>query len=85
MPSAPLYAHRLEEAIEVLRSMNTDWVDRRTLEEILAVSKWTAWRLLKSCGAENGPGGALAIRRAELIGQYERITEFIETGSTGSE
>jgi hypothetical protein len=75
MPSAPLYAHRLAEAIEVLRSMAVDWIDRRTLGEILAVSKWTAWRILKACGAENGPGGALAIRRAELIERLVALKE----------
>ena len=75
MPSAPLYAHRLEEAIEVLRSLTADWIDRRTLEEILAVSKWTAWRLLKACGAREGPGGALAIGRVELIERLETLRE----------
>jgi hypothetical protein len=75
MPAAPLYVHRLEEAIAVLRSMNTDWIDRRTLEEILAVSKWTAWRLLKACGAGEGPGGALSIRRADLIERLEQLRD----------
>jgi hypothetical protein len=67
MPAAPLYAHRLEEAIDILRSSDAEWIDRRAFGEILAMSKWTAWRLLKACGAENGPGGALAIRRTQLI------------------
>jgi hypothetical protein len=75
MPSAPLYAHRLEEAIAVLGSMNTDWIDRRTLEEILAVSKWTAWRILKGCGAGEGPGGALSIRRTDLIERLGALRE----------
>jgi len=75
MPSAPFYAHRLEEAIEVLRSMDTHWIDRRTLEEILAVSKWTAWRILKACGAGDGPGGALAIGRTDLMARLERLRE----------
>jgi hypothetical protein len=55
--------------------MNTDWIDRRTLEEILAVSKWTAWRVLKACGAGEGPGGALAIARTELIARLEQLRE----------
>ena len=75
MPSAPLYAHRLAEAIETLSVLEIEWIDRRTLEEILAVSKWTAWRLMKACGASEGPGGALAIGRAELIGRLERLRE----------
>jgi hypothetical protein len=52
-----------------------DWIDRRTLEEILAVSKWTAWRLLKACGAGEGPGGALSIARADLIARLEALRE----------
>jgi hypothetical protein len=73
MPAAPLYAHRLAEAIDILRSLTAEWIDRRAFEEILAMSKWTAWRLLKACGAENGPGGALAIRRTDLIERLERL------------
>ncbi|HWE52882.1 MAG TPA: hypothetical protein VG273_24015, partial [Bryobacteraceae bacterium] len=73
MPAAPLYAHRLEEAIAILRSLDAEWIDRRAFEEILAMSKWTAWRLLKACGAENGPGGALAIRRTDLIERLETL------------
>lgn len=75
MPSAPLYAHRLGEAIAVLRSMNADWIDRRGFEEILAMSKWTAWRILKACGAEAGPGGALSIRRSDLIERLETLRQ----------
>lgn len=75
MSSAPLYAHRLAQAVEALSALEIDWIDRRTLGEILAVSKWTAWRLLKACGASEGPGGALAIRRAKLIRQLETLRE----------
>jgi len=82
MPSAPLYAHRLAEAVDVLRSMKTDWIDRRTLEEILAVSKWTAWRILKACEAAEGPGGALAIARTDLI---ERLQQLREDGRLSGE
>jgi hypothetical protein len=73
MPAAPLYAHRLEEAIDILHSLDAEWIDRRAFEEILAMSKWTAWRILKTCGAENGPGGALAIRRTDLIERLETL------------
>jgi hypothetical protein len=75
MPSAPLYSHRLAEAIETLSSLDIEWIDRRALEEILAVSKWTAWRLMKACGASEGPGGALAMRREELIGRLRTLAE----------
>jgi hypothetical protein len=82
MPSAPLYVHRLEEAMEALSRLEMEWIDRRTLEELLAVSKWTAWRLLKACGASEGPGGALTIQRAELI---ERLRQLREDGRVAIE
>jgi hypothetical protein len=75
MPSAPLYSHRLSEAIATLSLLEMEWIDRRALEEILAVSKWTAWRLMKACGASEGPGGALAMRRVELIERLETLRQ----------
>ena len=45
------------------------------VEEALGVSKWTAWRILKRCGAEDGPGGSLVCRREELIGRLRGIQE----------
>jgi hypothetical protein len=73
MPSVPLYVHQLNDGISLLRSMTVDWIDRRALEEVLGVSKWTAWRILKKCGAEEGPGGALMCRRPDLIGRLEEL------------
>ena len=73
MPAVPFYAHHLGEAIEALTGTNAEWIDRRQLEEILGTSKWTAWRLLKACAAEAGPGGALSIRRTELIERLEEL------------
>jgi hypothetical protein len=55
MPAAPLYAHRLAEAIDILRSLTAEWIDRRAFGEILAMSKWTAWRLLKAVARKTGP------------------------------
>src|SRR5215831_12245722 len=80
MPAAPGYLHRLDDAIEELSRLSVDWVDRRLLGEILGVSKWTAWRLLKRCGAEDGPGGSLVCRREELIA---RLRAFREDGQLG--
>lgn len=82
MPAVPLYAHRLDEAIDILHSLDAEWIDRRQLEEILAMSKWTAWRILKACGAEAGPGGALAIRRTDLI---ERLRTLRRDGRLAPE
>jgi hypothetical protein len=73
MPAAPLYAHRLAEGIEALAALSMDWIDRRSLEEVLGVSKWTAWRILKRCGAKEGPGGSLVCRREELIHQFQAL------------
>lgn len=73
MPNTPLYVHRLEGGIAALNASGAAWVDRRTLEEALGVSKWTAWRLLKRCGAEEGPGGSLVCRREELVLRLEKL------------
>lgn len=75
MPAAPLYAHRLAEGIETLAAMTADWIDRRTLQEILGVSKWTAWRIFRQCGARDGPGGSLVCRRQDLIRQLQALAQ----------
>src|SRR5579883_1963336 len=69
MPATPLWIHRLAEGIPALASLPQEWIDRRTLEEVLGVSKWTAWRILRQCGAEPGPGGVLMCRR-EALAEY---------------
>ena len=75
MPAVPLYVHRLADGIAALEALPSDVIDRRTLEEVLVVSKWTAWRILKKCGAEEGPGGALVCQRQDLILQLRRLLE----------
>jgi len=82
MPAVPLYVHRLTDGIAALEALMSDVIDRRTLEEVLGVSKWTAWRILKKCGAEEGAGGALVCRRQNLILQLRR---FLEDGRFGPE
>ena len=67
MPAVPAYIHRLQDGIPALEELAADWIDRRTLEEVLGVGKSTAWRILKRCGAQDGPGGALVCKRLELI------------------
>jgi hypothetical protein len=67
VPARPAYFHQLTEAIEVLSRLETDWVDRKTLQEILGVSKTVAWRVLKRCGASDGPGNTLMCRRDSLL------------------
>jgi hypothetical protein len=76
MPSQPAYFHRLAEAIETLEQLSgSDWIDRRTLGQILGVSKTVAWRILKRCGATAGPGNTLICRRLELIAALRQLEE----------
>jgi hypothetical protein len=73
MPSRPSYFHRLSSAIGELKRLETPWVDRRAIEELLSVSKAGAWRVMRRCGAEDGPGGALVCRREGLIAALEAL------------
>src|SRR5215471_10852847 len=73
MPAKPSYCAKLPAGIEALRAMELDWIDRRQLGEILGVSKTVAWRLLRLCGVEPGPGGALVVRREDLVPRLERL------------
>jgi hypothetical protein len=69
------YFHRLEDAITVFDGLDTDWIDRRTIEEVLAVSKPVAWRIMRGCGAEDGPGNALICRKPVLVAGLRRLQE----------
>ena len=57
----------------MFRALPVDWVDRRTLQEVLGVSKTVAWRLLRHCGASGGPGNTLVCPRGDLIAALERL------------
>lgn len=75
MPARPQYFHRLEQALEALRRIESDWIDRRTVEEMLGVSKTVAWRLLRQCGAAEGPGNTLICPRDQAIRALEALKE----------
>src|SRR5690349_7343485 len=75
MPAAPLWIHRLADALPALASLPQELIDRRTLEEVLGVGKWTAWRILRQCGAEDGPGGALVCRREALLAKLQAVQQ----------
>src|ERR1051325_10435970 len=75
MPASPLWIHGLPDALPALASLPQDLVDRRTLEELLGVGKWTAWRILRHCGAEDGPGGALVCRREDLVRRLQAVQQ----------
>ena len=73
MPSVPVYLHRLAAGIATLEALPHDLIDRRTLEEALSVGKWTAWRIMRRCGAEDGPGNTLVCRRPELLARLRQL------------
>jgi hypothetical protein len=75
MPAIPSYFHRLGDACEVLGRLDCDWIDRSTLEEVMGVSKTVAWRILRRCGAVDGPGNTLICRRDELVAALRRVQE----------
>jgi hypothetical protein len=67
--------HHLDDAAAIFRRLPSDWIDRRTLEETLGVSKTVAWRILRRCGAVDGPGNTLVCRRESLIAGLERLRD----------
>jgi len=73
MPARPAYFHRLALAITVLEKLQSNWVDRKTVEEILGVSKTVAWRILQQCGASPGPGNTLVCERLQLLVALESL------------
>jgi hypothetical protein len=73
VPVVPLYVHRLADGIAALEALTSEVIDRHTLEEALGVGKWTAWRIMKKCDAEDGPGGVLVCQRLNLINQLRRL------------
>src|ERR1039457_979770 len=75
MPAQPAYFHRLTDALEIFRLLPSDWIDSRTLQEILGVSKTVAWRILRQCGAAEGPGNTLVCPREELIAALEQLQQ----------
>jgi len=75
MPAKPTYWNRLPLAIEALEQRPDPWVGRRTLEELLGVSKTVAWRILRRCGPREAPGGALVCDRLQLLARLRTLTQ----------
>jgi hypothetical protein len=73
VPVNPSWAWRLPEALSALRSCPEEWIDRRHIEELFGCSKTVAWRILRQCGVQPGPGGVLACPREQLISRLEAI------------
>ena len=63
----------LEDGIANLEALDTDWVGRLQLQEALGVSKTVAWRILRKCGAEDGPGNTLLCPRPLLIARLRAL------------
>jgi hypothetical protein len=73
MPAKPSYARRLKPVIAKLQESSAIWIGRRDLEELLDVSKTVAWRILRYCKAQKGPGGALLFERLQLIARLQEL------------
>lgn len=73
MPAKPSWAWRLPQALEALRHCPEEWIDRRRVEELFGCSRTVAWRILRHCGVEPGPAGALACQRDELLARLEAV------------
>jgi hypothetical protein len=83
MPAKPSYSHRIPEILQGLERCSSEWIDRRSLEEMAGVSKTVAWRLLRQLGAVEGPGNTLVVTRAQAIEGLKRM--LAEGGSAGRE
>ena len=55
--------------------MDSEWIDRRALQGSLNISKTVAWRIMRRCGAVEGPGGALVCRRVDLIAAFNTVLQ----------
>ena len=75
MPATPLYLHRLAGAISMFESLPQEWIDRRLVEEALGVGKWTAWRIMRSAGATEGPGNTIICGRDTLVARLRELQQ----------
>lgn len=73
MPVKPSWCRDLPAGIARLESLESEWVGRRDVELALDVSKTVAWRLLRQCGGQPGPGNGLACRRSDLIARLRHL------------
>lgn len=82
MPAVPTYLRRLRNAIDAIEALQDELVDRRGIEEAFGAGKWTAWRIMRRCGAMEGPGNTLVCRRGELL---EHLRGLEKDGRFGPE
>lgn len=75
MPAKPFYFRKIPQAIAALQQLESSWIDRRTVEELLGVSKTVAWRILRLSSAQDGPGNTLVCRREDLVASLTAMQE----------
>jgi hypothetical protein len=74
VPRKPKHWLYLADALPDIERLETEWVDRASLQETLGCSQTEAWRILKRLGAEPGPGGALVVARDVFL---ERVRQYL--------
>jgi hypothetical protein len=72
MPDKPLWLDRLPEAVRQLEQADEPWVDRSTLESLLAIGRRRAQQLLGPI-AQRRVGTSLVADRSQLIAHLKRI------------
>ena len=72
MPTNPLWAHRLPEAIRTLELLPVPWVDRATVEDLLGVRRRRAQKILSPLATQRR-GCSTVVERTALIRHLERL------------
>ena len=72
MPDKPLWLDRLPEAIRQLEAATEPWVDRPTLEALLAVGRRRAQQLLAPI-ARRRVGTSVVAHRADVVAHLQRL------------
>jgi hypothetical protein len=72
MARSPEYLQRLIESLPEFEGLQQDWIDRKTVQEIVGVSKTVAWRILRRLGSV-GPGGALMCSKLQIINGIRQL------------
>jgi len=75
MPAKPFYFREIPQAIAAVQRLESAWIDRRMVEELLGVSKTVAWRILRRSGGQDGPGNTLVCRKEHLIALLTALQE----------
>jgi hypothetical protein len=74
VPHKPYWLQRIPEIVELLDTVEGEWLDRRAMEQAFGVSKMEACRLLGRFGAHR-LGRQLLIRKQDAIRQLESLRQ----------